>query len=76
MIEEPSTLSKDQAFRLFEQSELSDFIHDDENVRTKILGNFKEKLTNKFPFLYVLLGAGVLVGTAGFLTATKKCKLF
>ena len=43
MIEEQYTLSKDQAFRLFDQSELSDFIHDDENVRTKILGNFKRK---------------------------------
>jgi hypothetical protein len=74
MNEEQSTLSKDEAFRLFEQSELSDFIEVSENIKIKILGNFKNKLSNKFA--YFLYGAGILVGTAGLLTVTIKCKLF
>ena len=67
MIEENYYSFKDQTFRLFEQSELSDFIHDDENIRTKSWEILKENLQINFHF-YTLFWCGCSCWCCWFLT--------
>ncbi len=70
MNKNPNTFSKEEIFRLYEQSELSDLIDDDNFIykRIKKLRSVK----NKFPLFYTLLGVSMLAGAAGFLSVLKK----
>jgi hypothetical protein len=66
--------TKEEIFRLYEQSEFSDLIYGDGRINKK-LNRFKTE-GNKFPFFYTLVSAGALVGAISFFTILKKYKLF
>jgi hypothetical protein len=59
--------SKEDIFRLYDQSEFSDIL-DDDNFIHKRIKNLKS-VKNKFPLLFTLLGVGFV---AGFLSIVKK----
>jgi LPXTG-motif cell wall-anchored protein len=65
--------SKEEIFRLFEQSELSDLVNENSYVEEtkQYTKTGKVKLTG----FYALIGAGVLAGAAGFFSILKKNKL-
>lgn len=67
MKNDSNTFSKEEIFRLYEQSEFSDLI-DDNNFIHKRIKKIKS-VKNKFPLLYTLLGVSVV---AGFLSVLKK----
>jgi hypothetical protein len=67
MNKDSNTFSKEEIFRLYEQSEFSDII-DDDNFFYKRIKKIRS-VKNKFPLFYTLLGVGVV---AGFLSVIKK----
>ena len=70
MFNNSNTLTKEEIFRLYEQSEFSDLLDEDISLykRIKKLRSIK----NKFPLIFTILGVGVIAGTASFLSALKK----
>ena len=74
MLMSPGNITKEEIFRLYEQSELSDIINDEK-------GNHKHKkksgaFPNRIPFLYTILSAGTVAGAISFMTLIKRYKLF
>ena len=73
MYDETNNFSKEEIFRMYDQSELSDFINIDKTFYKKIKGMRTHK--EKFTFCYSTLGAGIIAGAAGFLLFLRKYKL-
>lgn len=66
--------TKEEIFRLYEQSELSDIINEDSFVSKRI--QKLKTVKNKFPVLYTLVSAGAVAGVVSLFTLSKKYKLF
>lgn len=66
--------TKEEIFRMYEQSEMSEIINEGKPVhkRIKKLKAYK----NKFPFLYTLVSAGTVAGAISLLTLLRRYKLF
>ena len=73
MYEDTKNFSKEEIFRMYDQSEFSDFINIDRIIYKKIKGIRIPKA--KFAFCYTTLGAGIIAGAAGFLLFLKKYRL-
>ncbi len=67
-------LTKEEIFRMYEQSELSEIINDEIFIYKRIQ-NLKT-IKNKIPVIYILVSAGVLAGAVSFLSLVRKNKLF
>jgi hypothetical protein len=74
MNKESLPLTKEKIFRLYEQSELSEIIND-ENFIYKRIQNLKI-IKNRIPVMYTMVTAGVLAGAVSFLSLARKNKLF
>jgi hypothetical protein len=70
----PNNFEKDEIFRLYEQSEMSDIINDESYVH-KGLQKLRS-VKNKFPVLYTLLSAGTLAGAVSIITLLRRYRLF
>ncbi len=73
MYEDTNNFSKEEIFRMYDQSELSDFINIDKTFYKKIKSIRIPK--EKYTFCYTTLGAGIIAGAAGFLLFLRKYKL-
>ncbi len=74
MNHESVPLTKEEIFRLYEQSELYDIINNDKPIYKRI--RKLKVIKYKFPVLYTLVSAGAIAGAISFITLIKKYKLF
>jgi hypothetical protein len=63
-------LTKEKIFRLYEQSELSEIINE-ENFIYKRIQNLKT-IKKRIPVIYTLVSAGVLAGVVSLITLLRK----
>ena len=63
-------LTKEEIFRLYEQSELSDIINEEKPIYKKM--QKLKVVKNRIPFLYTFVSAGVLAGAVSLITLLRK----
>ncbi len=66
--------TKEELFRLYEQSEFSDILYSEGQIKKQV--SRVEAAGNKFAFISTLVSAGVLAGAVSLITILRRCKLF
>lgn len=74
MFKSSTNFNKEEIFRMYEQSELSEIFNEDREKHKNVKKSGKVSI--KFPFFYTILSVGAVAGAVSFITLFKRYKLF